>query len=343
MVETWFAIFWGMIAAYAILDGRTLGAGMLRLMVSWSQDDRRQVLDAIGPIWTLYEVWLVGAGGVLLLAFPPVLAAAFSGYYLALFLILWLLVLRGMAIELGRHLEHPLWNSFWDFVLSAASAVMILLLGVALGNIVRGVPLDERGEFHMAFFTDFGVRGNVGLLDWFTLTVGAFALAGLGAHGATYLTCRTTGIVRDRSKRAATLLWCVALGMGIAVAVETRFVRPDLWPEIWSRPLSIACLLIAVGGPVAVFRGFRANRDGLSFGGSCALIAAIVGGHAAASFPVILHSTFNPEHSLSAFQTASRHNSLVFGLAWWLIAAPLAILWHILAERGFRGRVEPAP
>src|SRR5262249_22018992 len=107
--------------------------------------------------------------------------------------------------------------SFWDSILSVASAVMILLLGAALGNVVRGVPLDERGEFHMAFFTDFGVRGNVGLLDWFTLTVGAFALAGLGAHGATHLTYRTTGIVRDRTKRAATLLWCAALGMGIAV------------------------------------------------------------------------------------------------------------------------------
>src|SRR5262245_65087838 len=148
MVEIWFTILWVMIATYVVLDGRTLGAGMLRLFVSSSKDERRQVLEAIGPLWSWYEVWLVGAGGVLLLAFPPVLAAAFSGYYLALFLILWLLVLRGIAIELGRHMDHPLWNSFWDFILAASSALLILIFGVAFGNIVRGVPLNECAEFH---------------------------------------------------------------------------------------------------------------------------------------------------------------------------------------------------
>src|SRR5262249_10252168 len=155
------------------------GAGALRLFVSTTQDERRQVLDAIGPMWSWYEVWLVGAGGVLLLAFPPVLAAAFSGYYLALFLILWLLGLRGVAIELGRHMSHPLWSAFWDLILTASSGLLMVIFGVALGNIIRGVPLNEQGEFHMAFFTDFRVDGHVGLLDWYTLTVGLFALAGL--------------------------------------------------------------------------------------------------------------------------------------------------------------------
>src|SRR5262249_23698111 len=137
-----------------------------------TKDERRQVLEAIGPMWSWYEVWLVGAGGVLMLAFPPVLAAAFSGYYLALFLILWLLVLRGIAIELGRHMDHPLWNTFWDVVLSGSSGLLLLLLGLAMGSIIRGVPLNEHGEFHMALFTDFQPRGHVGLIDWYTLLVG---------------------------------------------------------------------------------------------------------------------------------------------------------------------------
>src|SRR5262245_18242700 len=106
-----------MVITWLVLDGRTLGMGAVRLFVAKSPDERREVLHAIGPMWSWYEVWLVAAGGVLLLAFPAVLAAAFSGYYLALFVIVWLLVLRGIAIELARHLEHPLWLSFWDLVL----------------------------------------------------------------------------------------------------------------------------------------------------------------------------------------------------------------------------------
>jgi len=339
MVELWFGIFWIMVATYLILDGRTLGAGALRPFVASNVDERRQVLDAIGPMWSWYEVWLVGAGGVLLLAFPPVLAAAFSGYYLALFLILWLLVLRGISIELGRHLDHPLWQSFWNATLAASSTLLILLLGAAFGNIIRGVPLDARGEFHMAFFTDFGVRGHVGLLDWYTLLVGALNLAGLGAHGATFLTNKTTGVVRERSKGAGRWLWSATLILGIAVALATRIVRSDFWSELWSRPLSIVFLLVAAGGGVAVLAGRRSDRDGLAFAGSCALIGGLLGARAAASFPILLFSTLDPQNSVSAFEAASLHQSLVIGFVWWLIAAPLAVTWHVLASRSFRGRI----
>lgn len=342
MVEVWFSVFWLMVTTYVLLDGRTLGAAALRLFVSSTKDERRQVLDAIGPVWSWYEVWLVGAGGVLLLAFPSVFAASFSGYYLALFLILWLLVLRGIAIELGRHLDDPLWNTFWDFILTASSALIILLLGVALGNIIRGVPLSERGEFHMPFFTDFGVHGNVGLIDWYTLSVGLFALAGLGAHGATFLTNKTTEVIRQRSKAAGARLWCLTLFLGIVVAIETRMIRPELWSDFGSRPLSIVSFVLALGGAVAVFAGYRSNRDGLAFAGSCVLIAAVIGARAAASFPVLLYSTLNPAQSVSAFQAASSRHGLVIALVWWLIAAPIAVTWHVLASRSFRGRVGPA-
>jgi cytochrome d ubiquinol oxidase subunit II len=342
MVEAWFAIFWLMVAAYVVLDGRTLGAGALRLFIASTSGERRQVLDAIGPIWSLYEVWLVGAGGVLLLAFPSVFAAAFSGYYLALFLILWLLVLRGIAIELGRHLDHPLWRSFWDFVLTASSALLILIFGVALGNIIRGVPLDERAEFHMAFFTDFRPTGHVGLLDWYTLSVGLFALAGLGAHGATFLTSRTTGVIRGRTKAAGRWLWISTLLLGVIVAIETGALRADLLSAMVSRPLSVVFLLLGVAAAVAVLYGHRSDRDGLAFAGSCLLIAAVIGASAAAGFPVFLQSTLDPQQSLSARQAAASHHSLVIALLWWLIAAPLALTWHVLANHSFRGRIAPA-
>jgi cytochrome d ubiquinol oxidase subunit II len=343
MVETWFAIFWVMVTTYVVLDGRTLGAGTLRLFISSTPDERRQVLDAIGPMWSWYEVWLVGAGGVLLLAFPPVLAAAFSGYYLALFLILWLLVLRGISIELGRHMDNPLWRAFWDFILTASSALLIVLFGVALGNIIRGVPLNERGEFHMAFFTDFRASGHVGLIDWYTLLVGVFALAGLSAHGATFLTSRNTGVLRERAKAAGKWLWICTLVLGIVLALATRSVRPDLLSALGSRPLSVSFLALAVAAAVAVASGYRTNRDTLAFAGSCVLIIALLGARAAATFPVLLHSTLDPDQSLSAYQAAVPHHSLAIALVWWLIAAPIALTWHVLASRSFRGRIGSDP
>jgi cytochrome d ubiquinol oxidase subunit II len=339
MVEIWFAIFWIMITTYLILDGRTLGAGALRSFVASNPDERRQVLDAIGPMWSWYEVWLLGAGGVLLLAFPSVFAATFSGYYLALFLVLWLLVVRGISIELVHHLDHPIWTSFWSFTLAVSSALIMLVLGVALGNIVRGIPLDEHGEFHLAFFTDFSARGHVGLLDWFTVLVGAFNLIGLGAHGATFLTGKTVGSLRERCKATGTWLWSVTLVLGIAVVLATRIVRPDFWSELGSRPLSITFLLVAAGGAVAIVAGSRKNRDGMAFAGSCALISGLLAARASASFPILLYSTLEPRNSVTAFAAASQHKGLVIAFVWWLIAAPIAVTWHVLANRSFRGRV----
>ncbi len=339
MVETWYGIFWMMVGVYVILDGRTLGAGALRLTVASSADERRQVLDAIGPMWSWYEVWLVGVGGVFMLAFPIALSAAFSGYYLALFLILWLLVLRGIAIEFGRHFEQPLWNSFWDVVLTASSAALLLLFGVAFGNAVRGVPLNERGEFCLALFTDFGVRGNVGLFDWFTLSTGLLALAGLSAHGATFLTTKTRGFVQARSRALGGWLWLATLGLGLLVAIETWVVRPDLCSALVSRPLCWAFILLAAAGCSGVYYAHLSGRDGLAFAGSCALIAGIVGARASAAFPELLHSTLDPAHTLSAYNAASRHQSLVIGLVWFAVALPLAGLWHVLATRSFRGKV----
>jgi len=131
-----------MVAAYVIWTAAIWALHRCGSSLASNADERRQVLDAIGPLWTWHEVWLVAAGGVLLLAFPAVLATAFAGYYLALFLVIWLLIARGVSMEVGGHVAHPLWQAFWDFVLTSSSALLATLLGLAFGNIIRGVPLD---------------------------------------------------------------------------------------------------------------------------------------------------------------------------------------------------------
>ena len=180
----WFAIVSAMLTVYVILDGFDFGAGILHRFVARTDEERRTVLAAIGPVWDGNEVWLMAAGGVLFMAFPRVYSAAFSGFYMALMIVLWLLILRGIAIESRSHQENPLWREFWDTTFSLSSALLALVLGAALGNVVRGVPLDATGSFAIPLFTDFQPGVHPGVFDWYTALVGAFTLCVLAGHGA---------------------------------------------------------------------------------------------------------------------------------------------------------------
>src|SRR5881628_2529231 len=184
MVELWFAIVAIMLTLYVVLDGFDLGAGALHLAVARTNPERRQVLAAIGPYWDGNEVWLLATGGALFVAFPKVLAAGLSGFYFAIFLVLWCLILRGISIEFRGHVADPLWRGFWDVTLAAASALLAVFFGAALGNLLRGVPLTSDGWFGLTLFTDFSARPPVGILDWYTVSVGVFSLVALSLHGA---------------------------------------------------------------------------------------------------------------------------------------------------------------
>src|SRR5262249_46776799 len=158
--DLWFAIAAFTMATYVVMDGFDFGAGALHLFVARNDVERREVLAAIGPFWDGNEVWLLATGGVLFVAFPQVLASGLSGFYFAIFLVLWVLILRGVAIEFRSHMEHPLWRAAWDFVFSAASLLLPILFGAALGNLLRGLPLDQDGWFSLALFTDFTTSGE---------------------------------------------------------------------------------------------------------------------------------------------------------------------------------------
>src|ERR1700693_1775788 len=154
MIGTWYFIVSFMLVTYVVLDGRNFGAGMLHCLVAKPPAERRQVVAAIGPLWSWHEVWVISFGGTLFVAFPRLYAASFSGYYLALFLILWCYVLRGMSLEVGGHINDRMWQSFWDVVFAFSNVLLCILFGVALGDLARGVPIDPNGDFSMAFFTD---------------------------------------------------------------------------------------------------------------------------------------------------------------------------------------------
>src|SRR5260370_9282702 len=338
MIAAWFAIAGFMLIAYVVLDGRNFGTGVLHCLVARTPEERRQVVAAIGPLWSWHEVWLVGFGGTLLAVFPRLMALAFAGYYLALFLILWCLLLRGMALEVGGHINDRLWQGFWDFVFVVSSFLLAILFGAAAGNLERGVPLDAHGDFSMAFFTDFKTRGNVGLLDWYTISAAIFVTVLLAAHGATYLTRKTEGPVHDRAARNAKHLWVAVVPLFFALSVESWIVRPDLFHEAVHKPLCWLGVLVIVASPVTLVFGLAARSEMRAFVGSNCLIVGVLATGAAALFPVMLHSTLAPENSLTAYAVASSHNALVLASVWCPIALALAIAYSNSISRRYAGK-----
>jgi cytochrome d ubiquinol oxidase subunit II len=333
MIEAWYGISGVMLIIYVALDGRNFGAGMLHWLVARTPEERRQIIAAIGPLGSWHEVWLVGFGGTILAVFPKLLASAFAGYYLALFLILWCLILRGLALEVGGHIHDPMWQGFWDFIFVIASTLLAILFGAAAGNLARGVPLASDGTFCMAFFTDFTPRGDVGLLDWYTVSVALFAAVALAAHGATYLTLKTEGPVHDRSSGYARVLWAAAALLLLVISVESVVVRPDLIGYWWLG------LLVVGGAAIALVAGLATGSERLAFIGSNLLLAGLLATLAAAIFPVVLHSTLAPENSLTANDVAAGHNSLAYAAIWWPMAFALTVAYSIFVSRRFAGKV----
>ena len=226
---TWFAL-WGILwAAYFMLDGFVLGTGMVYPLLGGNEAEKRALINAVGPVWNGNEVWLLAAGGSLVAAFPRAYASGFSGFYLPLMLVLWLLLLRGIAIEFRHQVDSELWRDAWDVVFCGASALLALLFGVAVGNLLRGLPLDAEGRFRGTFAL---------LLNPFALRGGLLGLAVLSVHGAAFVAHKTEGAVQLRARTAALRLFPLEAALLAAVVASSFAVRPDFtanfgrWPGL---------------------------------------------------------------------------------------------------------------
>ena len=342
MIATWYAIVSLMLTLYVVLDGRNFGAGMLQRLVARTPDERRQVIASIGPLWSWHEVWLVGFGGTLVAVFPRLVASAFAGYYLALMLILWGLILRGISIEVRGQINDPLWQGFWDFIFAFANFLLAILFGAAAGNLVRGVPLDAAGNFSMTFFTNFMARGYVGLLDWYTVSVAVFTAAALAAHGATYLTLKTEGPVHDRSAQWAKVLWIAVVPLFVTISLESWKVRPSLAQDAMKRPFCWIGLLLIIAAVCALFLGLTKGLERQAFVGSNLLLIGLLVTGSAAFFPVMLYSTLATENSLTAYSVASGSHSLLLASFWWPAGLVLATIYFVFISRRYAGKVSVA-
>jgi cytochrome bd ubiquinol oxidase subunit II len=283
---------------------------------------------------------LLAAGGCLFLAFPKVLAAGFSGFYLALFMVVWTLIMRGIAIEFRSHLADGMWHTLWDAAFTVASVLLPVLLGAALGNVVRGVPLDASGYFNIPLFTHFGTHNPVGILDWYTVVMGVFVLVTVTNHGALFLAWKTDGPVQARARRLALPLSVAAAVLGGLCTLATARVNPDLYAQLAHAPLAWLALAVFLSGLIVVFWAELRGRDLLAFLGSAAFMLGLLAATAACVFPVMLKSTLDPAWSLTADNAATPGYGLRAGIGWWLFAFAFAVAYLAVVFRLHRGKVK---
>ena len=338
MPTLWFCIVAVMLAGYVILDGFDIGAGIIHLFVAQNDAERRSVLASIGPVWDGNEVWLVAAGGTLYFAFPQLYASSFSGFYLALMLVLWLLILRGISIEFRNHVQDPLWHSFWDVIFAGASMLLAIFYGAALGNVVRGVPIDSDGYFFLAPWTNLQPGPDAGIIDWYTVLVSLTAFAALTVHGSLWVAWKTEGDLQTRCRALAHRFWLILLPLVLLVSFASFRIQPILGASFESRPWGIVFPILSAAGLAGVSLFLKRQRDAGAFLSSCLFILGLLCCVAVGLYPNLLPSNVDPVRSLTVANVSAPAYGLRVGLIWFFPAFALALAYSAFVYRHFTGK-----
>jgi cytochrome bd ubiquinol oxidase subunit II len=338
MGTLWFCLVAGMIIIYVLLDGFDLGAGAIHLLVAKTDEERRQVLASIGSVWDANEVWLIAAGGTLYFAFPALYASSFSGFYLPLMIVLWLLILRGTSIEFRNHVISRVWDPFWDVLFSASSVLLAIFFGAALANVVRGVSLDASGYFFEPLWTDFRLGEQTGILDWYTILVALLSLLALTMHGALWVQMKTSGAVNQRSAKIAASAWWGVLILTAAVTAITFKIQPQVKENFVTWPWGFVFPILAVAG-IAGVRFELAKRDERkAFFASSAYIAGMLTSAIFGLYPLVLPAR-NPVYSLTVASAKAGDYGLKIGVVWWTFGILLAAGYFTYVYRSLPGKV----
>jgi cytochrome bd ubiquinol oxidase subunit II len=339
METLWFTLVAFMIAAYVVLDGFDLGAGVIYLTAARTADERRTIMRAIGPVWDGNEVWLIAAGGTLFFAFPLLYASSFSGFYLPLTIVLWLLMLRGIGIELRTHMDNPVGRGFFDALFFGSSALLTIFFGAALGNVVRGVPLGPNQYFFEPLWTNFCVGVNNGILDWYTGLTGIIALVTLTTHGAIYITTKSEGDLNRRARATATGLWPLLLILSLAGLLTTIWIRPAMLDNYKQHVIGFLIPAVVYGALAAMIVALHKRQEKVAFIASSCYIVGMLAGAAYGLYPVVLPASTDPSRSLTIYNSAAGHHGLSVGFLWWLFGMILALGYFFFIYRMFRGKV----
>jgi cytochrome bd ubiquinol oxidase subunit II len=326
----WFILVGVLLAGYAILDGFDLGVGSLHLLVK-KDEERRTLINAIGPVWDGNEVWLVTGGGALFAAFPDVYATVFSGFYTAFMILLFVLIFRAVAIEFRSKQDTKWWRQMWDVLFSVASIFIAFLMGVALGNIVTGVPVGADKEFAGSFF---------GLITPYTVLVGITTVALFMMHGAIYLMMKTEGEIQQKVRGWVNNTIIFFVICYVSTTMATLVYYPHMTRHFKDSPFLFILALLNMLAVANIPREIHHKREFKAFLSSCASIAALLALFAAGIFPNLVISTINPEYSLTIYNAASSQKTLETMLIIALIGMPFVIGYTLTIYWIFRGKVK---
>lgn len=335
----WFWLVAVMIVGYVVLDGFDLGVGVLHLFLVRNEAERQASLRSIGPVWDGNEVWLLAAGGTLYFAFPLLYASAFSGFYLPLTIVLWLLVLRGVSIELRNHIDVGVWRALLDGLFGLASTLLAVFYGAALANVIRGVPLQADGYFFLPLWTDWEPGPSPGILDWYTAIGGLLALVALTLHGALWLTIKISGELAERARRAVNPLWTALIVLTGISLWATIYVRPASLENYSGHPFTY---VIPIGVAACLAAIMLWNRNGApvkAFIASSFYLFLMLAGACWAVYPTLLPATTGSDRDITLSRALSGPHALAVGLVWWSFGMALAISYVVFVYSRFKGKI----
>ncbi|MGY5351334.1 cytochrome d ubiquinol oxidase subunit II [Wenyingzhuangia sp. IMCC45533] len=347
----WYIIIAIVLTVFFILDGYDFGTGIIHLFLAKSEKDKEIISKAAGLFWDSNEVWLVAAGGLMFMAFPTLYASVFSGFYLPLIIILWLIIFRALGLELRGQFNHSVWKTIWDRAFGISSLLLALFFGVALGNVARGVNLGgvENGvstyEAHYFFLplwnSNFSpTTTHPGVIDWFTLVIGIIAVVTLAIHGANWIILKTNASINTQLKS-------VILKLNILLGVLTIF-SISIWHLIEPEPLSnylkhpsfIIFPLLYFTGFLGLFFIKKLKKESYGFICSSLIIVGGISSTLATMLPILLRSTNDVNSSLTIYNTATSNYGLSVALPWIIIGVILIVVYFLVQKKLNAGKID---
>lgn len=330
LCNLWFVLLGALLVGYAILDGFDLGVGILHPFVARNDEERRLSMNAIGPLWDGNEVWLVTFGGALFAAFPGAYATVFSGFYTAFMLLLMALISRAVSMEFRSKVESHRWRRFWDWAFFGGSLLATFLFGVAVGNVVLGLPLDREGN----------VAGTViDQLGAYPVLVGIMTVFAFAAHGGIYLYLKTEGAFQNRLRSHMWRMWGLLLVAFLTSTVTTLVFVPAATESLRAKPWSLGVVLLLILAIANVPRSLYEKKAGQAFASSAVVIACFVGLLAVTVHPNLVPASNDPAYSVTIYSAASSKKTLEIMLTIAAIGMPLVITYTSVVYWTFRGKV----
>ena len=347
----WYIVLMTMLTIYVILDGYDFGAGIIHLFFAKKEKDKKAITNAIGPFWDANEVWLIAAGGVLFFAFPTLYASSFSGFYLPLIMILWLLIFRAIGLELRGQVHNKMWEAIWDKAFGMASLLLALFFGIALGNVVRGVNLGmvtngvSTQEAHYFFLplwnSTFSPQAeHLGIIDWFTILLGVIGVVSLTIHGANWIIFKTNSDINSKLKNVVFNLNFLLLGLVIISLFIWHIIEPQPFHNFLNRPWLFIFPIITFTGLFGLFKVKSFKKDGLGFLFSSLFLFGGLTSTVASIFPKLLPSTNSVNPDLTVYNVAAHEYGLTVGLNWFIIAAILVVVYFVIQYKVFKGKMD---